>query len=151
MSEYCVVVAAGSAARIFTLEPAEVPEIESGPNLIERTTLIAPGQPADENAPVHSYDHGRQQHDREAVRKFAREIAAAIERTINRDGLQHVVVCADKRLLGTLRPAINDGLNRRVAVREVPKDLAKLSSRQLHDKLSVDGHLPRRRRRAIAQ
>lgn len=30
MSEYCVVVAQGSRARFFTLEPAEVPEMEGG-------------------------------------------------------------------------------------------------------------------------
>ena len=30
----CVVVCAGGQARLFTLEPAELPELESGPNLV---------------------------------------------------------------------------------------------------------------------
>ena len=42
MSEYCVVVADGTRARFFTLEAAQFPEMESGPNLIEKKDLINP-------------------------------------------------------------------------------------------------------------
>lgn len=154
MSGYCVVVAGGTAARIFTLEPAEIPEIQAGPNLVQCTTLVNGGQqsPGDRpgGGPAHNGGSGRGQYDRKATRKFVRRIVSAVERTAVRNGLQHVVLCADRRLLGELRPSLNGNLNGQIAVHEVPKDLAKLSSRQLHDKLSRAGHLPRRRRRRSA-
>jgi protein required for attachment to host cells len=163
MSEYCVVVAGSTETRIFTLEPAEIPEIQSGPNLVERTALIGPQQQNHEarpgierrrsrvaNGQVHSYDDGGENHDREATRKFARDIVSAVERTVNRNGLQHVVLCADRRMLGVLRPTLNGNLANQVAVHEVPKDLGKLSCHELHDKLSRTGYLPHRRRGATA-
>ncbi|HEX5513590.1 MAG TPA: host attachment protein [Gammaproteobacteria bacterium] len=142
MGEYCVVVAGGTAARIFTLEPAEIPELQSGPNLIERAALPGPwAQPQEARISTDQYD-------RATAKRFARQIALAIDRAADRSNLQRVVLCADRRLLGVLRPALNGNLGSQVAVHEVPKDLAKLNSRQLHDKLSYGGHLPRRRRGA---
>lgn len=159
MSEYCVVVAGGTATRIFTLEPAAIPEMQSGPNLVERKTLISPLQQTPQatterrrsrcrmaNGQMHTFGDDGENHDREATRKFARDIASAVERAVSRNGFQHVVLCADSRLLGVLRPTLSDNLHSQVEVHEVPKDLGKLSCRQLHEKLSQAGHLPRRRR-----
>ena len=42
MGNYCIVVASGLHARCFTLEPVELPELESGPKLIERGELFNP-------------------------------------------------------------------------------------------------------------
>lgn len=143
MGEYCVVVAGSTAARIFTLEPAEIPELQSGPNLIERAAL--PGPWAQQPQEVRS---STDQNDRATAKRFARQIASAIDHAADRSNLQRVVLCADRRLLGVLRPALNGNLGSQVAVHEVPKDLAKLNSRQLHDKLAYSGYLPRRRRGA---
>lgn len=142
MSDYCVVVAGGTAARIFTLESPEFPELESGPNLVERTALSNPMQAGEFRSGA--------AHDRELTKKFARDIAAAVERTVQRTAPQHVVLCADSRLLGALRPNLNGNLHGQVALHEVPKDLGKLSCAKLHESLSRTGHLPRRRRRASA-
>lgn len=162
MSEYCVVVAGGSRARIFTLEPAELPELQSGPNLVERKSLSNPERQAREDAifsdlrrgrnraatgPGHTYDEHRLQHDREVGRKFARDIAQEVGRMVSRNGFQHVVLCAEKRMLGLLRPSLNDNLGQSIDYQEIPKDLAKLPSRELHDRLAEAGHLPRRRAR----
>lgn len=163
MSEYCVVVAGGSKARILTLEPVEFPELQSGPNLVEHATLENPEHRAHDAqvlaelrsgrnraafGPAHGYDDHRQQHDKEVDKRFARDIASELDRIVHTNGFQHVVLCADKRMLGMLRPSLAISVGAAVDVHEVPKDLGKLNCRQIHDRLAEDGHLPARRRRS---
>ncbi len=166
MSEYCVVVAEGSRARFFTVEPAEVPEMESGPNLIECAAMASTEHMAHDKAlwtdlrkgrnrtahgPAHAYDDHRRQHGQEVEKRFARDIARQLDEMTRGNGTQHVVLCAEKRMLGYLRPSINGSIPSGVALHEVPKDLAKLSAHQLQERLANEGHIPRRqgrRRRA---
>lgn len=146
MSEYCVVVAGGSKARILTLEPVEFPELQSGPNLIERKSLEHPteAKPQPVPRPARNRPAFSATHDKD--RKFARDIASELDRIVHRNGYQHVVLCADKRMLGMLRPNLDEAVGQRIQVREVPKDLGKLSCREIHDRLARQGHLPSRRR-----
>lgn len=160
MSEYCVVVAGGAKARIFSLEPAELPQMESGPNLVEQASLSNPQHQAHDAeiysdlrrgrnraafGPAHGYDDHRDGHEKEVDRKFARDVAARIGRLLSTNGYQHLVLCADARMLGMLRPSLA-GLTG-IELHEVNKDLAKLNTRELHDRLADEGHLPRRRAR----
>ncbi|MCH8505856.1 MAG: host attachment protein [Ectothiorhodospiraceae bacterium] len=162
MSEYCVVVAEGSRARFFTVEQAEIPELESGPNLVEHSSMANPEHQARGNAIYadlrsgrnrsaygsgHGYDDHRNQHDAEMERRFAREIARKLDEMTRGNGTQRVVLCAEKQMLGYLRPNLNGAIPHGVAVHEVPKDLAKLSVRQLHERLAKDGYIPRRKAR----
>lgn len=156
MSEYCVVVAEGAKARFFTLEPAQLPELESGPNLVEHDAMISAelyshqpvwadgrkGRNRGTNGSGHTYDEHRQQHDKEISRKFAREVADQVSRITSTNGFRHVVLCAEKQMLGMLRPSISERLNG-IDLKEVPKDLAKLSPQALHNRLAGDGVLPR--------
>lgn len=170
MSEYCVVAAEGARARIFILEPAEVPELESGPNLVERKTLANPEhkasdaeiwtdtrrgahrehqtgqrQPHTTGVPHHNYDEHRDNNQDQVDRTFARDIVTELDRLIAHNGLRRVVLCAEKQMLGHLRPEISNHLSGNVELEEVPKDLANLSPHELHEKLAKDGHLPPRR------
>jgi len=162
MSEYCVVVAGGSRARIYTLEPAELPELQSGPNLVERRTLSNPQHQARDAeiyaevrrgrnrapfGPGHGFHDHREESDREADRKFVRDLANQVSELVSRNGYQHVVLCADSRMLGMLRPTLNGSIDPNIRVHEVAKDLDKLDHRKLHDRLASTGHLPRRRSR----
>ncbi len=160
MSEYCVVVAEGSRARFFTVEPADIPEMESGPNLVEHMSLTNPEHQArgesiyadlssGRNRTAHGQGHGfddhRAQHDAEVERRFARNIARHLNEMTRSNGTQRVVLCAEKQMLGFLRPTLQGSIPPGVDIREIPKDLAKLSARQLHERLSKDGHIPRRK------
>ncbi|WP_290653410.1 host attachment protein [Aquisalimonas sp.] len=162
MSHYCVVVAEGSRARFFTVEPPELPELQSGPDLIERKTMNNPdhqshgedlladvrsGRNRPANGPGHGYDDHRDQYDAECERRFAREIAQELDTMTRRNGTRRVVLCAEKRMLGFLRPTLQHAIPKGVDLHEVPKDLAKLSPRKLHERLASDGHIPRRRNR----
>ncbi|MEX0732265.1 MAG: host attachment protein [Aquisalimonadaceae bacterium] len=158
MSEYCVVVAEGSRARFFTVEPAEIPELQSGPHLIEHKTMVNPehkvhtaeimadrtGSNRSGGGQRHDYDDHREQRDDEMERRFARDIARQLDNMTRGNGTRKVVVCAEKRMLGFLRPTLQGTIPNGVSLREVQKDLAKLSPRQLHDHLARDGYIPRR-------
>ena len=164
MTDYCVVVAEGARARFFTLEPAEIPEIESGPNLREISALANPahlahqdsaiwtetrgGRNRNANGPGHGYDEHRDDHEDQQESRFAREIAGELGTVVRRNGVSHVVICAEKRMLGFLRQALSGNSLPAGNVVEVAKDLAKLSARELHNHLARDGHLPPRRNRA---
>lgn len=161
MTDYCVVVANGSRARFFTLQESEVPEIEGGPNLVEQgTDLVNPekelpdrelwaNEPgrnrAPNGGPAHGYDDHREQHDEELVRRFARRVAEEAARKAQSCNAAHVVLVAQKRTLGFLRPALDPLLKAGVDVREVGKDLSKLTPSELHEHLARENALPRRR------
>jgi len=162
MSDYCVVVAEGARARFFTLEPVEVPELESGPNLKEWSTLTNPEHKAHQKdvftdvrsgrnrgnpGEAHAYDDHRDQHDVEMEHRFARTIAGEIEQFTNQHGKSKVVLCAEKKMLGFLRGALNGHTRPEMQIQEVAKDLTRLSARDLHEKLAKDGKLPRRKAR----
>ncbi len=161
MTDYCVVVANGARARFFTLQGAKVPEIEGGPNLVEQgSNLVNPEKElpdrelwsneygrnrAPSGGPAHGYDDHRAQHDEELVRRFARRVAEETARRVQANSAAHVVLVAQKRTLGHLRPALEPLLRASVDVREVGKDLSKLSPTELHEHLARENVLPRRR------
>ncbi|MFO7858333.1 MAG: host attachment protein [Ectothiorhodospiraceae bacterium] len=163
MSRYFVVVAEGSRARFFTVENPEVPELESGPDLVEQKTLANPAHKAHGGelladmrsgrnragaGQAHGYDDHREQYDDECERRFAREIASEVSSMTRANGTRHVILCAEKRMLGFLRSTVHEAVPDGMDLREVPKDLAKLTARKLHQRLAGEGYIPPRRSRA---
>ncbi len=172
MSQYGVVAAEIARARIFTLEEAEVPEFDGGPNLVERRALENPQRKASEadiwtdtrrgahrehiqgqrvqqttGIPHHNYDEHREQNERDNNIAFAKLVVDELERVIKRNRLKRVVLCAEKQMLGFMRPAINSKLANKVELREVPKDLTSFTPHELHQRLANDGYLPPRKGR----
>ena len=162
MNHCCVIVAGGSHARFFTLEDAGVPELESGPRLVELRDLINPEHKAHEGtlwssgkagrnrAPgggaAHGYDDHREQHGEEFERRFARDIAEEATRLVKSHNTQHVILVAQKRMLGLLRIALDPLLKAGVNVQEFATDLGKLPPQDLHAHLSRQHLLPPCRR-----
>lgn len=160
MSEYCVVVAEGARARFFTLEPADIPELAGGPDLIEHDALANPQHRAHDGSIYadtrggrnrtpggqgHGYDEHRKRHDTAVERRFARDIASRLDRLARRNGTRHIILCAEKRMLGLLRGVVSAPPGTEIV--EVGKDLAKLPTAELHRHLSRDGYIPVRRHR----
>jgi protein required for attachment to host cells len=168
MSKYCVVVAEIARARIFTLEPPEVPGFDSGPNLVERKSLANPQRKASDSdmwedtrrgahrehtagqrgsqvtgIPHHNYDEHREENERQHTRFFARQVIEELDRMVQDQGLRQIILCAETQMLGFLRPEIGGNLNQ-VELKEVQKDLTNFSPRELHKKLSSEGYLPAR-------
>lgn len=160
MSDYCVVVVDSARARFFTLEAAEVPELESGPNLVECNDLVNPEaalsgretwtesksgrNTARGGGSAHGYDDHRDGHGEEVSRRFARRIAEATESLARRNGVKYLVLVAANRMLGFLRECITLPSGKKIEVREVAKDLARLSPREIHRNLNSHGALPAR-------
>ncbi len=162
MNGNCVIVADNGRARFFRLTDVEFPELESGPNLEEINDLVNPEREAagDEiwsdaksgrnrgngGAPAHGYDDHRDQHEEEFDRRFARSIASEAERLAN-GSTRELVVVAQKRALGLLRNELAHLGKRGVRIRELAKDLSKLSPLELQDHLARLNLIPARRMR----
>ncbi len=158
MSDYCVVVADGAHARFFTLEPAELPEVESGPKLIERGQLLNPEkEKADgdlfsdskpgrgrgpRGGPSHGYDDHRVQHENEMDRLFARDVVTKARRVAQTHQASSVVLLAPARMLGLFRQNLATLYKHGIRVQKLAKDLTRFSPRQIHDFLSKEKILP---------
>lgn len=160
MSECFVIVAAGSCARFFTLEPADVPEMQSGPNLVEQQRLdnsewtshgdeLWSDKKSGRNrgragAGAHGYDDHRDQHLEEVERRFARDIADEMQRFTKRHHPKKVILIAQKHMLGNLRNNVfTNGSD--VEVHELAKDLCKFGPHEVHQHLAKANLVPPRR------
>lgn len=154
MTGVCIVVADGARARLFELTHPRQPEFESGPDLREVASLVAPGHAGREQALYsegitgrnrtvagggHDYDEHRDAHDDEVERQFARDIVADLAAR----GAERNILCASPRMMGYLRDAMAaiDGL----AVTEVQKDLTRQEPRRIQAQLADKGLIPARR------
>ncbi|MDX1593598.1 MAG: host attachment protein [Gammaproteobacteria bacterium] len=155
----CVVVCAGGQARLFTLEPAALPELESGPNLVKREELhgseageptealysdIKPGRNRAPSGASYLYDDHRERHADEMDRRFAHDVADHTKRLIQAQGIHDVVLVAHDQTLGNLRNAFKGMINNGTRIREVAKDLTKLNPHELHAHLAREGLIPER-------
>lgn len=165
MSDYCVVVCNGTRARLFTLEPVAIPEVESGPNLVEHKDLVNPevDVPGKETwtdlksgrntapgaGPAHGYDDHRDDHEDEFMRRFAEDVARQAAALVQKAQAKHLVMVASNRMLGFLRNALQLPPTSAVEVRELAKDLSKFSPLEIHEHLSEAGLLPARKKVAV--
>lgn len=161
MSEYCVVVADAARARLFTLEPAGSPDVEGGPNLVERNDLVNPEQRLRDaqrwsdiktgrnrvpgGGQAHGYDDHRDRHIDEWKRRFARSVAHEAAALVQRTKVRSLIVVAQKRMLGFLRTELAAALKNDCSVHALAKDLSKLAPQDLHQHLAKAGLVPARR------
>lgn len=166
MPEYCVVVMNGARARFFTLEPSDAPTVEGGPNLKEHTDLVNPDHETQQTAlwsdnksgrnrtsgggtaaggPAHGYDDHRTRHEDEFKRRFARAIAEEAARLVQSTKAENVVLAAQNRMLGILRPELDPLVKTGVQIHDVAKDLSKMSAHEIHQHLANDKLVPPRR------
>lgn len=158
MNQFCVVVADTSHARFFTLEDTRMPEIESGPNLVEQKSIENPESPdrldwsnlksgrnrASGGGPAHGYDDHRQQHEIESERRFANHIVDECRQLKATHKANNIILVASKQMLGLLRKAYG---SHEAPASELARDLTKLTPRKLHEHLSRAKLLPERRER----
>lgn len=157
MSKYCVVVADGARARLFSLD--EPGDGEAGSDLVEFTDLansevkvagmeIYSNSKSGRNAApsgggIHGYDDHRDGHMEESERRFAKQIAAAAANAVMQQRPGCLVVAADPHMMGHLRKAMNSSVGG-IKVMEVTKDLTKLGTQELQEHLAADHTLPAR-------
>jgi protein required for attachment to host cells len=156
MNSHWVVLADATHARFLTLEESP----KSGPSLKEHKDLINPQSDergrdlwsdlktgrgrAPGGGPSHGYDDHRCKHEDEFERRFARKIAEEAASVVRSRPAEQIIVVAEKRMLGFLRPAFADALKDEVKLREVTKDLSKLNAKELQERLAGENLLPSR-------
>ncbi len=160
MSEYCVMIADAAKARFFTLETAEIPEMQSSPMLVERHSMsnaeaTMPGREKYSEVKsgrnigasgAHGYDDHRANHDDESDRRFAQKIASQFLKLAEQNNARQLVIAAEKQMLGVLRHAISVPSGSGFEVMELAKDLTKFSPTEIHSHLAGDTLLPEQKR-----
>jgi protein required for attachment to host cells len=157
-NSYCIVVADGTRARLFTLEDG-APD-EPGPNLAEQQDLANPEHKLagrdkysttrtgsnlnPQKGPAHGYDDHRDKEEREHERRFAREVASHAVALAQRQHSHQLLVVAEKRMLGLLRETLVLPAQSGIELHELAKDLTRLSATELQAHLAQAGLVPAR-------
>ena len=97
---------------------------------------------------MHPVGAQRERHRLELERRFGHEIALKTAEIANQWNAGTVVLIADPRLLGLMREAVRKALNPPIELKELAKDLTKLTPEELHDHLARNSIVPARRRTA---
>lgn len=163
MSRFLVAVVDGAKARFLTLEPLDAPELESGPDLVNRCELQNPaiamagqelwantktGRNRGSGSRGHSYDDHRGNHLVEFERRFAQAIEAKIDSLMTLYDLNTLILVAEPQTLGILRGCLTETNGQQV--QEIAKDLCWMTPRQLQEYLAQKGMLPPRQMAMIA-
>ena len=155
-NNYCILVADGTRARLFTLAGGKAP----GPDLVEHEDLANPEHKLagrdkysttrtgsnlnPQKGPAHGYDDHRDKEEREHERRFAREVAGRAVALAQRQHSYQLVVVAEKRMLGLLRETLVLPASSGIELRELAKDLTRLSIPELQGHLAEAGMVPAR-------
>jgi protein required for attachment to host cells len=159
-SEYLIVVGDGTRARFFTLEAAALPPLESSPRLMEHEDLVNAEHMQGghdkysstrtginlnpRGGPSHGYDDHRAQQEQEHERRFAADITARALSLAQQHRATQLVLVAEPHMLGLLRDALKIPAKSGIDVRDLAKDLTKLTTTQLHGQLAAAGLVPAR-------
>ncbi|AKJ64125.1 host attachment protein [Kiritimatiella glycovorans] len=162
MSYYFVVVADGSRARFFELQSTDMPELESGPTLVEQTSISNPETGKSEGevfadtrsgsnrvssaANPHAYDDHRERHMEEFERRFAREVGKEAVSRAGKLDTRCLVLVADPRMLHYLQGEVSSFKNGKRDLVEYARDLTKLAPDEIHRHLAKDGLIPEKKR-----
>jgi protein required for attachment to host cells len=160
----CVLVADAVRARLWILEaeragmgPATFELVDvaetTNPALRARDVDVLSddaGRRGGNKTPIHNPPDHRDHRRRDVERHFAARIAEEAAAVWRRYGATELIVAAGPVMLGLLRSALDRQLQAKedLRVREVPRDLTKLTGPALHDALAKDKLLPERGRRA---
>lgn len=157
MIRRAVLVADRTQARFFTLESTG-----SGPKLKEHEVLVDPElrlpdrelfsdnktgrNRAPAGGPAHGYDDHRNHHRDEIERRFAEAVAQETRRLATELAVDRLIVAAEDRMLGFLREALERNSSGISDLRWARKDYSHLAAREIHERLAVEGLLPKPRR-----
>ncbi|AFZ36818.1 Host attachment protein [Stanieria cyanosphaera PCC 7437] len=157
MSNFIIAVINGTQARFFTLEPAEWPDYESGPNLIENEGLLSEanqlhgqelwanvktGRNRGSSGQAHSYDDHRDNHAVEFEKRFAQNIINKITQLTQTHQAQQLILVAEPQILGLIRNTVATKLPKQLKQQDLAKDLCHLNSNQIHSYLAKKELLP---------
>jgi protein required for attachment to host cells len=164
----CIATVDATHARLYTYEDSDP---DPAQRLREVSDLVNPGRrlrPSEmfsetrpslgqapgrggSREPGSTKDDHRDDHIEMMDAKFAKEVVGEIDRIVRAHDHTNVIVIATPKMLGELRKA-NGVLHRPgVTLEEIPRELTKLTSAQLHDHLAQLDLIPARERLTVAR
>ncbi len=161
MSDYLIVVVNRARARLFTLEPVEFPELESGPRLMARAELEnqeirnAPEMYTDSKtgrgvAPqgggVHGYDDKRDQHLDELRRRFAVSVLKHVQKLARAERARTVILAVSARMRRFLYPGLETLTRQGCRVHKLSKNMINFSPQKIHEYMAKDGLIPKQKK-----
>ncbi|MDJ0620957.1 MAG: host attachment protein [Calothrix sp. MO_192.B10] len=161
MNQILVTVMDRTRARFLTLESAQFPEYESGPNLIEQKSILNPiqelqgkelwanvktGRNQGLGSKAHAYDDRRESHVVEFERRFAQMIAHEILNLTQSWHIQQVLLVAEPQILGVVRQEVIPVLPKNLQIQDLAKDLCNHRPLEIHEHLANHNLLPTRQR-----
>jgi protein required for attachment to host cells len=164
MPRFCLVVANAARCRLYHIAPTDNGGSDPTVTLDERGDYISsarrrpPGDaltdhPGSAHAPTgvrFGLDDHREERTRSIDRGFATTIAASLAGLLAESQTTRALLVASPRMLGELRRACRAALPPGIQLDELPVDLTRLSTPQLHDRLADHGLVPARERLARA-
>lgn len=157
-SKCLVVVADGTYARFFILDVGSSTFLEAGPQLIELDDLVniehklggydkfsSTRSGLSRNprgGPSHGYDDHRVQHEQEHERRFAEDVTVRAITLAQKYRVRDLVMVSEIRMLGFLRKTLGIPIKAGINVRELAKDLTKMTPSQMLDHLTTMGLIP---------
>lgn len=138
-----ILVADGSRARLLSSQGINKPlkEVEGAQFHIElkpdrELQTDRPGR-VQESANVARHAIERENLRRKQKEEFALKLANVLEECLSKKEYQRLIVAAPPEALGNIRAALSDGV-RSLLFAEVPKDLTKMTSAEVHAHLSKE-------------
>lgn len=167
MKRACIAIVDASRARLYTYQEDAAPteQLREVRDLVNpgrrlrpselfsdtRPSLGTPGRPGPAHEQGSTKDDHRDDHIGMMDTKFAKDVIEELEKIIKAEGYGHLIIVASPKMLGELRKA--NGVFKRagLTIDEIPRDLAKLTSSQLHDHLASMDLIPGRQRLFMAR
>ena len=160
MNQILVTVIDRSRARFLTLEWAQFPEHESGPNLLEQKSILNPiqelqgkelwanvktGRNQGLGSKAHAYNDHRESHVVEFERRFALMVAHEILNFTQSQNIQQVLLVAEPKILGVVRQEVIPVLPKNLQIQDLAKDLCNHKPLEIHGHLASYNLLPTRK------
>jgi protein required for attachment to host cells len=166
MDKSIVVIVNNNQARFFTLEPAEWPEYESGPNLIEQKSLfssqsnssknfwsliphLAKTELASDSLLQLKGINQQQQNSRKLLdsphkfeRKFAQQVTSEIISLIRIHQGQKLILVAQSQILNSIKKLFTPTIFKGIQVKELNKDISHFHTSQIHQYLAQKQFIP---------
>ena len=148
MDKCVVAVISNNKARFFTLEEAEWPEYESGPNLVEQESLSpsSSGYGGEFWSKIASrYNNGCQQKDCDRCkfkRKFAQKVASEIVNLVRINQGQTLIIVAKPQILNAMRKVFVPTIFKGLKIKALHKDISHFKPSQVHQYLAQKQLVP---------
>jgi len=97
-----------------------------------RANSAGPGMPR-----ASTLDDHRADHIAELDTRFAKQIVEDLERIVRDENFAHLIVVASPKMLGRVRVELVALRRSGIAIDEIPQDLTRLTSPQVHDHLAA--------------